>query len=54
MYSIPTLPGSSGSPIIDERGNLVAVNFAGIVNTQSFNYGVLSKHLTKIIDGLKN
>ena len=54
LYSIPTLPGSSGSPIIDEWGNLVAINFAGIENTQSFNYGILSKHLKKLIKSLTN
>ena len=40
MYTIPALPGSSGSPIFDEYGRLVAVNFAGRVNSQSFNYGI--------------
>ena len=28
-YSIPAMPGSSGSPIVDDRGRLIAVNFAG-------------------------
>ena len=45
LYSIPILPGSSGSPVFDKDGNLVAVNYAAAVNTQSFNYGILAKHL---------
>jgi S1-C subfamily serine protease len=45
LYSIPILPGSSGSPVFDKDGNLVAINFASAVNTQSFNYGILAKHL---------
>lgn len=45
MYTIPALPGSSGSPVLDEYGKLVAVNFAGISTTQSFNYGI---HLKKV------
>ncbi len=48
LYSIPTLPGSSGSPVWDENGDLIAINYAGINNTQSFNYGILSKHLIKL------
>jgi V8-like Glu-specific endopeptidase len=40
MYTIPTLAGSSGSPVLDEKGRLVSVNFAGVNQTQSFNYGI--------------
>lgn len=50
MYSIPTLPGSSGSPVINEEGQLVAINFAGLNGTQSFNYGIRVKHLQKLIN----
>lgn len=51
LYSIPTLPGSSGSPIIDRWGNLVAVNFAKISDTQSFSFGIPKKHLVALIGG---
>ena len=50
MYTIPSLHGSSGSPVVDEYGNLVAINFAGINNTQSFNYGIKVKYLRKLED----
>lgn len=40
LYTIPALPGSSGSPVMNAYGNLVAVNFAGMQNTQGFNYGI--------------
>ncbi len=50
LYSIPSLEGSSGSPVIDEWGNLVAINFAKVSGTQSFNYGILSKHLHSLLD----
>lgn len=45
LYSVPTLQGSSGSPIIDKWGNLVAINFAKVGETQSFNFGVPARYL---------
>src|SRR5690606_5627176 len=42
LYSIPTLPGSSGSPIIDKWGNLVAVNFLKTSDYQGFSFGIPS------------
>lgn len=40
LYSIPALQGSSGSPVLNTKGDVVAVNFAGLSNTQSFNFGI--------------
>lgn len=50
MYTIPTLPGSSGSPVVNEYGKLAAVNFAGVTGTQSFNYGILIKRVKQFIN----
>lgn len=50
MYSIPALPGSSGSPVVNLQGQLVAINFAGINTTQNFNYGIRVKHLRNLIE----
>lgn len=50
MYSIPSLHGSSGSPVLNAKGQLVAVNFAGIDVTQSFNYGIKVKHLRDLLN----
>lgn len=40
LYTIPALPGSSGSPVLNKNGDVVAVNFAGLSNTQGFNFGI--------------
>lgn len=49
LYSIPSLPGSSGSPVVDQRGYLVAVNYSGISNTQNFNYGIPSRLIRQFL-----
>lgn len=49
MYSIPSLHGSSGAPVLDSTGKLVAVNFAGLAQTQSFNYGIKVEHLRNLL-----
>lgn len=48
LYSIPTLPGSSGSPIIDKWGNLVAVNFLKTRDYQGFSFGIPSIALVNL------
>lgn len=50
MYTIPSLPGSSGSPVVNEYGKLVAVNFAGVTGTQGFNYGVQVKRVRQFVN----
>ncbi|MBR2772314.1 MAG: hypothetical protein IKD78_09965, partial [Bacteroidales bacterium] len=42
--------GSSGSPVIDENGHVVAVNFAKLVGSDNFNFGI---PLDQIRDFLK-
>lgn len=50
MYSIPALHGSSGSPVIDATGKLVAINYAGMDVTQNFNFGIKVNHLAKLLN----
>lgn len=52
MYSIPALPGSSGSPVVNMRGELVGVNYAGVQGTQSFNYGIRLIYLRNLLRGV--
>lgn len=40
LYSIPVLQGASGSPVLDEAGNLVAVNFAKFGTGDNFSFGI--------------
>ena len=49
LYSIPTLQGSSGSPVIDEYGNLVAVNFAKLSGTDNFNFGIPEERIKEFL-----
>lgn len=49
LYNIPALHGSSGSPVLDKYGNLVAINFAGIENTQGFNFGIPVQYLKMLM-----
>lgn len=51
LYSIPTVQGASGSPVIDSKGRLVAVNFAKLAVSDNFNFGI---PLNKVQAFLKN
>jgi Trypsin-like peptidase domain len=48
LHGITCLGGSSGSPILDKSGKLIAINFGGYSGTDGFNYGVLAKHLSEV------
>lgn len=50
LYTIPTLQGSSGAPVVNAQTQLVAVNHAGLINTQSFNAGIPVKYLRRLMD----
>ncbi|MEE1097354.1 MAG: serine protease [Bacteroidales bacterium] len=50
MYSISSLQGSSGAPVLNRKGELVAINFAGIGSTQNFNYGIKVKYLRELLN----
>lgn len=49
LYSIPTLQGSSGSPVIDDEGYVRAVNFAKLGTTENFNFGIPDNQIVKFL-----
>jgi len=50
LYSIPALPGSSGGPVFNKKGQLIAINYCGFGQAGNFNYGVLSYQLKNLAD----
>ena len=49
LYDIATVQGSSGSPVIDTDGNLVAVNFAKLNGSDNFNFGIPLKRVKEFM-----
>lgn len=52
-HNMPAIPGSSGSPIFNEKGQLVGVNNQQFVNTQTFNMAILAKHAVDLYNSIK-
>jgi S1-C subfamily serine protease len=50
LYTIPTLEGSSGSPVVDKWGNLVGVNFSKLKDSQNFNFAIPVNELKKFYE----
>ena len=50
MYDIPSLHGSSGSPVLNKYGKLVAINFAGLDTEQGFNFGIKAHWLRELMN----
>ena len=49
LYSIPTVQGSSGSPVINDDGDVVAVNFAKLAGSDNFNFGIPLERIRKFL-----
>lgn len=50
LYSIPVMPGSSGSPVMNEQGKLVAINFAKMRESDNFNFGIPAPLVAKYLE----
>ena len=51
LYSIPAMQGSSGSPVINEWGDLVGVNFAKMNGSDNFNFGIPIQKVRQFVNG---
>lgn len=49
-YNAGTKGGSSGSPVVNDRGELIAVNNSGKGDSEAFNFGIRTKYLREILD----
>ena len=53
-YSAPASPGNSGGPLVDEKGQIVALVFARANLSENYNLGTESKYLLKSLNQFKN
>jgi len=44
QYNITSTHGASGSPVFNECGQLIAVNYAGYDEAQGYNFGIVAKY----------
>jgi len=48
QYSITSTHGASGSPVFNNCGQLIAVNFSGVDEIQGFNFGIVAKQIQTV------
>lgn len=49
QYNVTSTHGASGSPVFNECGQLIAVNYAGMDQTQGYNFGIVAKYALKLV-----
>ncbi|PWB27139.1 serine protease [Flavobacterium sp. HTF] len=50
QYNVTSTHGASGSPVFNECGQLIAVNYAGYDAAQGYNFGIVAKHAAALVD----
>lgn len=50
QYNVTSTHGASGSPVFNECGNLIAVNYAGYDEAQGYNFGIVAKHAIQLVE----
>lgn len=48
QYSVTSTHGASGSPIFNNCGQLIAVNFSGVEKVQGYNFGIIAKQINSV------
>jgi S1-C subfamily serine protease len=49
QYNVTSTHGASGSPVFNECGQLIAVNYAGYDEAQGYNFGIVAKHVASLV-----
>jgi len=52
-HNLPTVPGASGSPLFNVKGQLVGITNEQLVDTQTFNHAILAKHAVELYQSKK-
>ncbi len=50
QYNVTSTHGASGSPVFNQCGNLIAVNYAGYDEAQGYNFGIVAKHAIELVE----
>ena len=50
-HNISSTHGASGSPVFDDAGRLVGVNYAGYDDASGFNFAITASQAKKLVDG---
>lgn len=48
QYSVTSTHGASGSPIFNNCGQLIAVNFSGVEKVQGYNFGIIARQINSV------
>lgn len=49
QYNVTSTHGASGSPVFNQCGQLIAINYAGFDEAQGYNFGIVAKHAESLI-----
>lgn len=50
QYNITSTHGASGSPVFNDCGQLIAINYAGYDQAQGYNFGIVAKYVQKMAE----